>query len=29
MTEIFLDRMTWPEVKERLKESDIAIVVVG
>jgi len=29
MTEIFLDRMTWPEVKERLSESDIAIVVVG
>lgn len=29
MTEIFLDKMTWPEVKERLKESDIAIVMVG
>lgn len=29
MTEIFLDKMTWPELKERLTESDIAIVVVG
>lgn len=28
-TEIFLEKMTSPEVIERLKESDIAIVVVG
>jgi len=28
-SEIYLGKMTWPEVKERLEESDIAIVVVG
>jgi creatinine amidohydrolase len=28
-TEIFLDKMTWPEIQERVKESDIAIVVIG
>jgi len=27
--EILLENMTWPEMQERLKESDIAIVVVG
>jgi len=27
--EIYLSKMTWPEVEERLKESDIAIVIVG
>jgi len=28
-TEIFLEKMTWPEVEERLKESNIAMVVVA
>jgi len=28
-TEIYLSKMTWPEVEERLKESNIAIVMVA
>jgi creatinine amidohydrolase len=29
LEEIYLSKMTWPEVEERLKESDIAIIIVA